>query len=328
MTTTLTLHITTKKRSSDFVLGSGPTRLGRDSRCEISIPDPFISREQLTITPQGDGALVEMNPQSRNCLIHDGRQLLRCKLLPGQSFAVGPYRFELLATVTLPDMPYHGLPPDPAGQLTDGLGHEGQRAAPRWRAESSSRTARPDGGEQKASSAGLVAALSLVLLILGGSLIYDTLRRPKATEAPPASEFTPPDVLAAIRILECEDASSCERRAEELYKTARLLSQSGSRDLLTLYKIAKQDYRALHLLSRHKQALPGLDAHYDGAQAELVSAFSDLWFRYRRAVLSDDHRLELAALRSLYPLCEEDPHAFCRGVKLAYRRLQDELPTN
>jgi hypothetical protein len=326
MNTTLTLHITSKERSRDFVLGSEPTRVGRDPRCEISIPDPVISREQFTLSPLGEGVLVQLNPQSRNHLIYNGRALSRCELLPGQSFQVGPYRFELLATVRLPDVPYGGPPPDPAGALDASLIEEGQRAAPRWRVESSSRTVQPV-DEPAGSSRGLLAGSTLAILFCSGYLLHGELQPRKAAAVSSATEFRPTDLKSAIRLLDCDTPPFCANQARDLYQTALQLSESGSTDLLTLYKIHKQYYRALHLLGPDPDTIPGLKAHYEEASEELGTTFSDIWFRYRRAVAEGEPGGQLQAMRTLLPLCEEDPHAFCDSMKLSYRRLQDQLAT-
>lgn len=62
--------------------------IGRDVRCEICIPDEFVSRVHALLVPVGPGWTV-VDVGSRNGLHFEGRRFTRRRLVPGQAVELG-----------------------------------------------------------------------------------------------------------------------------------------------------------------------------------------------------------------------------------------------
>src|SRR6195952_3525916 len=133
MGTIFSLRIVGGNSSRRFELRPGDISLvGRAVESNILIPDPNISRHQLTVWVRADHIDVEMNTQTPNQLGKNGQAAPTASLVPGEFFDIGPYRFELEATSELPVAAAGILPPDPAGPIDLKLADELQRIAPRW----------------------------------------------------------------------------------------------------------------------------------------------------------------------------------------------------
>jgi len=331
MSTTLTLRIHTNEGLRNIPLEARPLRVGRAPESDVMIADPAISRHQLTITPhasaQGIAALFSMNPLSPNQLVKDGRILTEGIIQPGEICFVGSYRFELHATAALPKAAAGPLPEDPAGPIDLRLVEPVERIAPRWRQVNGllgGAGAGGPGSEQRQVLRG--ALLPGAALLVCAALGWVLLGPEAAHRATDPSEMTGPqlpDLFAAMPKLECPDAEACLTRAKDAVQLAAKLRNSGSQDLITAYKIAKQLHRANQALGADADRIPDLPGKCEQARAELATLFSDLYFRLQQARRNDNQREQLAVLKTLRPLCDEDRHAFCTKLELQYRLLKD-----
>lgn len=327
MSTTLTLRIFTNEGVRNIPLEARPMRVGRAPESDVMIADPAISRHQLTISPhvsaQGVGALFTMNPHSPNQLVKDGRPLTEGILHSGEICFVGAYRFEIHATASLPQAAAGLLPEDPAGPIDVRLAEPIERIAPRWR-QLNGRVgdAAAPSSAQALRGVLLPTAALLVCAALGWVLLGPDASR-RAADASEMNEPRIPDLFAAMPKLECPDGEACLARAKDAVQLAAKLRNSGSRDLITAYKIAKQLHRANLALGTDADRIPDLPGKYEQARAELSTLFSDLYFRLQQARRNDNQREQLVVLKTLRPLCDEDRHAFCTKLELQYRLLKD-----
>lgn len=330
MTTTFSLLIIQNEIVRKVALKADETTVGRDAKMDILIADPAISRRQFTITQRGDHIFVEMNPQSRYQAVKGGQPKRQLELYPGERFELGPYRFELEAQVALPQAQRGPLDEDPGGPVMLSLADEEKRIAPRWRAFAE--PAEPIGEAPAAPPAEVVPtwrriALPGAALAVVGFLAYDMLRPPPPPPAAADSEKSP-DLLAAVQPIDCQGKEVCLNRARDLYQIGIKLGESGTRDLLSLYKSAKQLHLARMALGKDVNQIPELAQRADRAQRELATEFSDLWFRYRRAQSSGQSSGEIGAqlqtLRPILRVCREDRHRFCQDQELIYKRLEEQ----
>src|SRR5689334_12927103 len=93
------------------------TRIGRDPASDIFVNDPTISRHQLTVELRPETVWVEINPNSPNLMVRNGRLETAQELYPGEFFYIGPYRFEIHAAAELPQAQRRALDEDPAGPI-------------------------------------------------------------------------------------------------------------------------------------------------------------------------------------------------------------------
>jgi hypothetical protein len=325
MSTTLTLLIISSDGTRRVPLGDGPTRVGRDPSADVLIADPAISRHQLTLTRRGDHVLVEMSPQSRYQAVKNGKPAMKIELYSGERFELGPYKFELVAQVELPKAERGPLDEDPGGPVDLGLAQEAERIAPRWRAYAEAPKPAPPPQEVVPlwRRIALPAGVALVL----GFAAFDFLK-PESEPAPqpqPGLEDAPPDLLAAVQPIDCQGPEACLNRARDLYQIGVKLTESGLRDLLSLYKSAKQLHRARLALGKDTGKIPDLGARADRARELLNTELSDQWFRYRRAAKEGQLVPQLQSLRSILGVCREDRHRFCQSLELTYKRVEEQI---
>lgn len=327
MSTTLTLLIISSEGTRRVPLGDGPTRVGRDPSADVLIADPAISRHQLTLTRRGDHVLVEMSPQSRYQAIKNGKPAMKIELYSGERFELGPYKFELAAQVELPKAQRGPLDEDPGGPVDLGLAQEAERIAPRWRAYAEAEAPAPKAQE-------VVPLWRRIALPVGAALVlgfvaYDFLK-PEDASGPQSQlqgvqEDVPPDLLAAVQPIDCQGPEVCLNRARDLYQIGVKLTESGMRDLLSLYKSAKQLHRARLALGKDVGKIPDLGPRADRARELFNTELSDQWFRYRRAAKEGQLGPQLESLRSILSVCREDRHSFCQSLELTNKRIEEQI---
>lgn len=326
MSTTLSLRISGSGTIQTVQLQDGLSRLGRDPSNDILIADSAISRQQATLQTETSaeslGVYVTMNPGSPNTMIKGAQPMREGWILPGESFQIGPYRFELIAEAKVPDARGAVLPTDPAGPVDLHLVLDAERIAPRWQKSKE--------GDDAAAGAAVKRARRSLLLLLGvgliaGSAAWFFLEETQTAggENGMASLGQAPDPLEAVPKLECQDKDACLRRAQDSFALAKKLRETGGRDLVTVYKIAKHMHRAYQTLGDDVDRIPELPSRYEQARTELMTMFSDLYFRYRQAKRNDNPTDQLAILKALQPLCDEDSHRFCNSLEMSVRLLQE-----
>lgn len=324
--TTAMLRIVGKDGSRLVTLGHGVLWAGRSQTADIRIDDPEISRKQFSIELLGTSgsvsARVSIQPDSPNGFIMNGRSARDLIVQPGDTFSLGSYRFELRNTESQREALLQGLPNDPAGTVTiDSADAERRRIAPEWQLHGGTSGA---ANQPKSSRLPLLVGLLIALCgagILGGyGLGWFDAAVPK--ELGPLSD-TKPDLLKAVPKLECDGLQACLTRAADSVGQARKLQQGGSRDLMTLYRIARHYHRAFTALGDNVHRIPDLADKYDAAKTQLETAFGDLYFRLKRSITNENRRDQLSTVRAMMPLCAEDPHDFCHGLELFYKRVND-----
>ena len=88
--------------------------IGRDSTCEVCLPDPGVSRSHARVFLHNSAVWVRDNG-SRNGAFVNGKRLQRAKTLsPGAKLKVGEHLFEVRLAGDAP--PSTGRPPRPDGQ--------------------------------------------------------------------------------------------------------------------------------------------------------------------------------------------------------------------
>jgi len=100
-----------------YLLDQPLTRVGREPSSDIMIADPTISRHQLALELRAESVWVQMNPDSPNVMVCNGRAETAQELYPGQVFYVGPYRFEIHAAAELPEARRQALNEDRRARL-------------------------------------------------------------------------------------------------------------------------------------------------------------------------------------------------------------------
>lgn len=326
MYTTLTLRIHSNDGVRHVALQPQPLRIGRAPESDVFINDPAISRHQLSVepftSPQGVAALFKMNPQSPNQLIKSGRVMTEDLIFPGEICFIGPYRFEVHAESALPQANAGPLPADPGGAIDLSLVREAERVAPRWRQE----TGGTDAAAAPKKRVLRTLLLPLATLMALGTFAW-TLLDPGGSSGTEmeVSRLTAsaPDLFAAMPRLECADPDACLHRARDAVQSAQRLREGGGRDLITLYKIAKQLHRANQALGIDADRIPDLPGKFEQARADLNTLFSDIFFRYQQAKRNESESGQLAALKAMRPLCDEDRHEFCMSLELQYKLLRD-----
>lgn len=325
MTTALNLRIIGKDGDRLVPIDQDILWVGRAPNADIRIDDLQISRRQFSIervrTPAGLAVRVRINPESPNAFAKDGVVARELAVGPGESFTLGVYRFELGVRPSGPELDEIGLPPDPAGRIDVNLAEEHQRIAPRWMLSGSEQ----QGGEQGARRSKVLTPMLAALGAVGlaGAWMLGVFDSAPASAEPPLASSRTPELFNAIPRLECDGQQACLARAVEAVQLANKLQQSGSRDLLTVYRIARHLHRAYITLGPDAGRINDLAEKYDTAKTEIETVFGDLYFRLKRAVINENQRDQLAMLRAIYPLCEEDPHKFCEPLELFYKRLRD-----
>jgi hypothetical protein len=288
------------------------------------IPDPNISRHQLTVFVRDDHIDVQMNPQSSNQLVKNGHVARTVSLVPGEFFDIGPYRFELEATSELPVAAAGLLPPDPAGPIDIKLAEEMQRLAPRWStvagaaATASAVVATPTEGPLRR------ALLPLAAVVVAALVAWEYFgSEPVTSQNDGVQAVANIDLLASVQLPNCHGDEACLNQAHEFFKLGEKLREGGSRDLITLYRIAKQFHRARLALNGHEERLPELKNSYRRARSELATAFTDIQFRFERARTEGDVSRQLAALQAVLALCEEDRLPICTDRERTYQQLRE-----
>lgn len=326
MSTTFTLLIITSEGTRRVVLGDGPTRVGRDPSADILISDPAISRHQLTLLRKGDHVVCEMNPQSRYQAIKNGRPAMKLELYSGERFELGPYKFELSAEAELPKAQRGLLDEDPGGPVDLDQAHGVDRFAPRWRAQPEAPSAAPGQAVAEVVPRWRKVALPAAVLLIAGVLGYDTLRPQAAGPANAApQQEPPPDLLEAVQPVDCQGPEVCLNRARDLYRVGAKLAESGTRDLLTLYKSAKQLHLARLALGKDAGKIPDLVQRADRSRELMRTELSDQWFRYQRAASEGQLAPQIESLRTLLTVCREDRHRFCQSLELTGKRIEEQL---
>jgi hypothetical protein len=324
MSTTFTLLIISSEGTRRVVLGDGPTRVGRDPSSDILISDPALSRHQFTLTRRGDHVLCEMNPQSRYQALKNGRPAMKLELYSGERFELGPYKFELVAEVELPKAQRGLLDEDPAGPVDLGRAQGVERFAPRWRAYAEPQSeAAPQPAEVVPRWRKIVLPAAVLLVV--GVLGYDALKPEEAPAKEAPQQAPPPDLLAAVQPIDCQSPEVCLSRARDLYQVGVKLAESGTRDLLSLYKSAKQLHLARLALGKDTGKLPELAQRADRSKELLRTELSDQWFRYQRAATEGHLIAQLDSLRALLSVCREDRHSFCQSLELTYKRIEEQI---
>lgn len=325
MSTVFTLRVIKDNHIRRFDLLPGDvSALGRSVESNIHIPDPSISRHQATLRVLDDHVDVEMNPESPNELLKNGRHARRHPLFPGDCASIGPYRFELEATTAEPVAAPNALPPDPAGPIDLSLAEEQRRIAPRWSTtavETSARRA-PDAPDIKKSALrrlGLPAAAAAVAGLCGW--IY--LREPPGAGDGAPARLPSVNLLAAVQSPNCGGEEACVKLARDRFEVAEKLRQSGARDLVTLYRAAKLLHQAQLALDGRNELFPELADKYRRAQSDLGTVFTDLQFRAERARVEHDPQRQMAALKSILALCEEDRLPMCVDQERVYQQLKE-----
>jgi hypothetical protein len=329
MNTTFTLLIISSEGTRRVVLGDGPTRVGRDPSADILIADPAISRHQLTLLRKGDHVLCEMNPQSRYQAVKNGRPAMKLELYSGERFELGPYKFELCAEVELPKAQRGLLDEDPGGPVDLLQAHGVERFAPRWRAQTEALGAAspaPTVQPPEVVPRWRKIALPAGVLVVVGFLGYDALKpeAPASTQAA-QQQAPPPDLLADVQPVDCQGPEACLNRARDLYRVGVKLAESGTRDLLTLYKSAKQLHLARLALGKDTAKIPDLVQRADRSRELLRTELSDQWFRYQRAASEGQLAPQLESLRTVLTVCREDRHRFCQSLELTAKRVEEQL---
>lgn len=318
-----------------FPLGERKSIVGRDPSCDILIPDPAISRQQLTLEPTDEAVRVEMNPKSPNVMVRNGSARMSDDVHHGECFFVGPYRFEITATADLPEAHPRGLSEDPAGPIDKSQLDEKEHIAPRWRSNDAqqlqalengnqSQKAQGEGSEQPGLSPSMRIILMVILCLLGGYLIYDFTKEPPAPQNPNAVSFATTDLMAAVPPLSCQSQLECLERARDHHRIATEFLRQSARDLITQYKIARLLHRARRALGSNSGQITNLQVLEERAKAELKVSFADVAFRYERALSEGRLKEQKQILQMLLHLCSEDRHAFCTMAEHAYRRFPDD----
>ena len=334
MNTTFTLLIISSEGTRRVVLGDGPTKVGRDPSADILISDPAISRHQLTLLRKGDHVLCEMNPQSRYQAVKNGRPAMKLELYSGERFELGPYKFELCAEVELPKAQRGPLDEDPGGPVDLEQARGVDRFAPRWRAQTEAPGTTATAATTAASGPQAPEvvprwrkiALPAGVLLVVGFLGYDVLKPEAPGPAQAAQQQEPPpDLLESVQPIDCQGAEACLKRARDLYQVGVKLADSGTRDLLTLYKSAKQLHLARLALGKDVAKIPDLAQRADRSRELLRTELSDQWFRYQRVAKEGQLAPQLESLRTLLTVCREDRHRFCQGFELTAKRVEEQL---
>lgn len=328
MNTTFTLLIISSEGTRRVVLGDGPTKVGRDPSADILISDPAISRHQLTLLRKGDHVLCEMNPQSRYQAVKNGRPAMKLELYSGERFELGPYKFELCAEVELPKAQRGLLDEDPGGPVDLEQARGVDRFAPRWRAqtEAPSAAAAPAAAQPEVVPRWRKILLPAGVLLVVGFLGYDALKPEAPGPAQAAQQQEPPpDLLESVQPIDCQGPEACLKRARDLYQVGVKLAESGTRDLLTLYKSAKQLHLARLALGKDVAKIPDLAQRADRSRELLRTELSDQWFRYQRVAGEGQLAPQLESLRTLLTVCREDRHRFCQGLELTAKRVEEQL---
>lgn len=334
MAITFSVTITNSDMVRHFPLGARPCTVGRDPASDIFIGDPAISRQQMTLYPTGEAIRVEMNPKSPNLLVRNGCARTSDEVHPGESFHVGPYRFEITVSADLPEAKPRGLAEDPAGRIDLKELDEGERIAPRWRSNDAQAVdvlkgnqpaqATPTGEDQAELSPTVRLALLGFLALLCSYLIYDFMKpQPVPTADVTAKSLGDTNLLAAVKPIGCDSQVECLERARDSYRIASELLRGSSRDLGTRFKIARHLARAKRALGQNPGQIPGLEEQLTRALAELKVSFADTAFLYERAIKEGQLKEQKESLGVLLGLCSEDRHAFCASVESAYERFPD-----
>lgn len=326
MSTTLSLRISGSGTIQTVQLPAGLSRLGRDPNNDILIADSAISRQQATLQTETAadalGVHVTMNPSSPNTMVKGAQTVRDCWVVPGESFQIGPYRFEVIAEAKVPDARGAVLPTDPAGAIDLHLVLEADRVAPRWQKSKAGDDVAAGAAVQRARRS-LLLLVGVAVLAGGAAWFFLEETQPANGENGMANMAQTPDPLEAVPKLECQDKDACLRRAQDSFALAKKLRETGGRDLVTVYKIAKHMHRAYQTLGDDVDRIPELPSRYEQARTELSTMFSDLFFRYRQAKRNDNPAEQLAILKALRPLCDEDSHRFCTSLEMSIRLLQE-----
>jgi diguanylate cyclase (GGDEF)-like protein len=88
-----------------YVLGDQPVLLGRDTRCDICIDDPSVSRHHARFQPDGDGFCV-IDLQSTNGTSVNKVPITQCQLKDGDDLRVGNCIYRYLASSNV-EAQYH-----------------------------------------------------------------------------------------------------------------------------------------------------------------------------------------------------------------------------
>lgn len=316
-----------------YLLDQPVTQVGRDPSADILIADPTISRHQLTLSPRADSVWVELNPDSPNVMVCNGRAAVAEEMFPGQVFHIGPYRFEIHAAADLPEAMQQTLHEDPAGPIDLAAAAGLERIAPRWRSitveasDSTDHAAQiPSAVTEEAPSLSPMTRVLLVAVLcaLAGYLIYDFTKPPPPAPVPPTVAFAKLDLLAVVKPIGCQSRAECLERARDAHRIALELIAGSTRDLVTRYKVAKLLHRAKLALGPDYIQIPDFKSRYLTARAELETAYADHNFNYDRAVTENQIKEQKLLLQNILPICREDRQPFCDSLELAYQRFPGE----
>lgn len=322
------LRIVSPGSIRSFELSPGDiSQVGRDEASHIFIEDPRISSHQLTLDVQEGYVDVAVNPRSQNRILKGGKLTDSDRLIPGGCFEIGPYRFELEDLSELPTPRITGLPPDPAGPIDISLALDARRVAPRWSTIAGARPEPPKKETtpppQTASWLRRIALPAAALAVFG--LVAWLYIFPTTTDSTNKPAVINVDLLAGVARPNCASEEACLGQAREAFDVAEKLRQSGARDLVTLYRRAKQLQRAQLALGGRTDRLPDLMNSHRRARTDLTTTFSDLQFRFQRANAEGDIYGQLAALQPILALCAEDPMPFCIDRQRIYQALRERL---
>ncbi len=336
MAISFSVTITYNDSVRHFPLGERPITVGRDPTADILIRDPAISRQQLTLQSSGESVHVEMNAKSPNVMVRSGSARMSDEVHSGECFFVGPYRFEITATLELPEAHRRGPAEDPAGPIDLSVLTDGEHIAPRWRSSDYSgglieKTApKPvPVGETTDGQPGFSPMMRILLMgflvLIGGYLIYDFTKTPAGPNVESdATALSKTDLLASVPPISCQSETECLERAKDSYHIAKELLDASSRDLVTRYKTARLLYRAKRALGQDPQRIPGLVPLFERARADLKESFADTAFHYERAILDNQLKEQREILQTLLHLCSEDRHRFCTNIEHTFLRLPDK----
>jgi len=73
--------------------GRGSVIIGRDSRCQVPLDSPLVSRQHARIDPGPRGGQILTDLQSKNGTFVNGKRVTRVALRAGDRIRIGPFRF-------------------------------------------------------------------------------------------------------------------------------------------------------------------------------------------------------------------------------------------
>lgn len=86
-------------------LDRSETVIGRDTSCDIVLPEPSASARHARIIRTGGGYFELQDLGSTNGIIVDGERVERMTLLDGDTFTIGDTRFSILVAPVVGEEP-------------------------------------------------------------------------------------------------------------------------------------------------------------------------------------------------------------------------------